>query len=76
VRWRRDWAWPTPTTTPHWWLEQEWTPRHSRGRTASQALHRVEYEVLAEAVSRDDRAVVGAPGGIALDPRGAGLLAG
>jgi shikimate kinase len=40
------------------------------------ALHRVEYEVLAEAVSRDDGAVVGAPGSIALDPSGVGLLTG
>jgi shikimate kinase len=40
------------------------------------ALHGVEYEVLAEALSRDDRAVVGAPGSVALSPRGAALLEG
>lgn len=39
-------------------------------------LHRVEHQVLAEALSRDDRAVVGAPASVALDPRGASLLAG
>jgi shikimate kinase len=40
------------------------------------ALHRVEYEVLAKAVGLADRAVVGAPGSIAVDPRAADLLAG
>jgi shikimate kinase len=40
------------------------------------ALHRVEYEVLADALRRDDRAVVGAPGSIALEPRALDLLAG
>ena len=39
-------------------------------------LHRVEYEVLADALRRDDHAVIGAPGSIALDPRGVELLAG
>ena len=32
------------------------------------ALHRLEHEVLADALRAEDRAVVGAPGSIALDP--------
>ena len=39
-------------------------------------LHRVEHEVLAEALGKDDRAVVGARGSIALDPRAAEILDG
>ncbi len=39
-------------------------------------LHRIEHTVLEEALRRDDRAVVGAPGSIALDPRGAEILHG
>lgn len=40
------------------------------------ALHRLEHELLAQALSGADQAVVGAPGSIALDARGAELLAG
>ncbi len=40
------------------------------------ALHRLEHEVLADSLSRDDGSVVGAPGSIALDPLAADLLAG
>jgi shikimate kinase len=40
------------------------------------ALHRLEHDVLADALRREDNAVVGAPGSIALDPRGSELLAG
>ncbi|MDQ6847429.1 MAG: shikimate kinase AroK [Candidatus Dormibacteraeota bacterium] len=39
-------------------------------------LHRVEHDVLVDALGRDDRAVVGAPGSIALDPEGATVLEG
>ena len=40
------------------------------------ALHRVEHEILSAAVRRDDGAVVGAPGSVALDPHSAVVLAG
>lgn len=40
------------------------------------SLHHLEYELLADALRRDDRAVVGAPGSIALDPRGSEMLVG
>jgi shikimate kinase len=40
------------------------------------SLHQLEHDVLADALRRDDHAVVSAPGSIALDPRGADLLAG
>ncbi len=39
------------------------------------ALHRLEHDVLADALRTEDRAVVGAPGSIALDPDAAALLA-
>ncbi len=40
------------------------------------ALHQLEHEVLADALRTNDAAVVGAPGSIALDPRGGEMLAG
>jgi shikimate kinase len=40
------------------------------------ALHRLEHDILAAALREEDGAVVGAPGSIAIDPDGAGLLGG
>lgn len=40
------------------------------------ALHALEHDILKDAVGRDDRAVVGAPGSVALDPAASEVLRG
>ncbi len=40
------------------------------------SLHRLEHDILVDALRADDGAVVGAPGSIALDPDGAAVVAG
>ena len=41
-----------------------------------EALHRLEHEILRDALAAGDGAVIGAPGSVALDPAAPGLLRG